>query len=147
MVADARIQRGRVRAQALSGADTPLVDAFCDALWLEDGLAKNTLSSYRRDLSQLALFLNTSAGRVLALAQYVADEIGPKDYVAAFLRPPPTPAEIAAGTPWPTDIVNYVTALNRTLVLVGELNLSPVEIAVDVAENSTVAAMMNPTRG
>jgi integrase/recombinase XerD len=58
LAADARIQRGRLRAQALNGADTPLVDAFCDALWLEDGLAKNTLSSYRRDLSQLSLFLD-----------------------------------------------------------------------------------------
>ena len=57
MAADARGERGRVRAQALSDAVTPLVDAFCDALWLEDGLAKNTLSSYRRDLEQLALFL------------------------------------------------------------------------------------------
>lgn len=26
------------------------VDYFCDSLWLEDGLSKNTLSSYRRDL-------------------------------------------------------------------------------------------------
>ena len=34
-----------------------LLDAFGDALWLEDGLAKNTLQSYRRDLEQLALFL------------------------------------------------------------------------------------------
>jgi len=34
-----------------------LLDAFSDALWLEDGLSKNTLSSYRRDLEQLALFL------------------------------------------------------------------------------------------
>jgi integrase/recombinase XerD len=33
------------------------VDAFCDALWLEDGLAKNSLESYRRDLAQLAAFL------------------------------------------------------------------------------------------
>ena len=33
------------------------MDAFCDALWLEDGLAKNTLESYRRDLAQLAAFL------------------------------------------------------------------------------------------
>jgi integrase/recombinase XerD len=57
LAADARIQRGRLRAQVLSGADTALVDAFCDALWLEDGLAKNTLSSYRRDLAQFALFL------------------------------------------------------------------------------------------
>ena len=58
MAADARIQRGRVRAQALNGVDAPLVDAFCDALWLEDGLAKNTLASYRRDLAQFSLFLD-----------------------------------------------------------------------------------------
>ncbi|OGA64836.1 MAG: site-specific tyrosine recombinase XerD [Betaproteobacteria bacterium RIFCSPLOWO2_12_FULL_65_14] len=31
-----------------------LLDAFCDALWLEDGLAKNTIASYRTDLEQLA---------------------------------------------------------------------------------------------
>ncbi len=65
MAADARVRRGRVPAQALSagsaaafgGADAPLVDSFCDALWLEDGLAKNTLAAYRRDLAQLASFL------------------------------------------------------------------------------------------
>ena len=60
MAADARIQRRRVRAQALSaagGADAPLLDAFGDALWLEDGLSKNTLASYRRDLEQFAAFL------------------------------------------------------------------------------------------
>ena len=34
-----------------------LLDAFSDALWLEDGLSKNTLASYRRDLEQLAVFL------------------------------------------------------------------------------------------
>ena len=36
---------------------TPILDSFTDALWLEDGLSKNTLSSYRRDLEQLGLFL------------------------------------------------------------------------------------------
>ncbi|MBM3367101.1 MAG: site-specific tyrosine recombinase XerD [Betaproteobacteria bacterium] len=30
------------------------IDEFCDALWLEDGLARNTLDSYRRDLAQFA---------------------------------------------------------------------------------------------
>jgi integrase/recombinase XerD len=34
-----------------------LLDSFSDALWLEDGLSKNTLSSYRRDLEQFASFL------------------------------------------------------------------------------------------
>jgi integrase/recombinase XerD len=37
--------------------DPGLLDAFADALWLEDGLSKNTLASYRRDLEQLAQFL------------------------------------------------------------------------------------------
>ena len=34
-----------------------MLDAFCDALWLEDGLSKNTISAYRADLEQLASFL------------------------------------------------------------------------------------------
>jgi integrase/recombinase XerD len=41
----------------LTAEDASLLDAFCDALWLEDGLSKNTLEAYRRDLAQLALFL------------------------------------------------------------------------------------------
>jgi integrase/recombinase XerD len=38
-------------------ADDPLLDEFCDTLWLEDGLSKNTLESYRRDLTQFASWL------------------------------------------------------------------------------------------
>ena len=41
----------------MSPASAALLDAFADALWLEDGLSKNTLSSYRRDLEQFASFL------------------------------------------------------------------------------------------
>jgi len=41
-----------------SNLTEPLLDAFCDALWLEDGLAKNSIASYRADLEQLAAFLN-----------------------------------------------------------------------------------------
>jgi integrase/recombinase XerD len=40
----------------LKDADASVVDAFCDALWLEDGLSKNTLAAYRADLAQLAAF-------------------------------------------------------------------------------------------
>ena len=58
MAARARAGRGRVRAHALKNdADAALVDAFCDALWLEDGLSKNTISSYRADLRQLKEFI------------------------------------------------------------------------------------------
>jgi integrase/recombinase XerD len=66
LAADARIQRGRVPARALSAVDAKALDAFCDALWLEDGLARNTLESYRRDLAQLAAHLK---GRALAEAR------------------------------------------------------------------------------
>lgn len=34
-----------------------VLDAFIDQLWLEEGLARNTLESYRRDLAQLAEWL------------------------------------------------------------------------------------------
>ncbi|WP_313312191.1 site-specific tyrosine recombinase XerD [Pulveribacter sp.] len=35
----------------------PLIDQFVDALWLQDGLARNTLQAYRRDLVALADWL------------------------------------------------------------------------------------------
>ncbi|WP_312757533.1 site-specific tyrosine recombinase XerD [Pulveribacter sp.] len=35
----------------------PLIDQFVDALWLQDGLARNTLQAYRRDLAALADWL------------------------------------------------------------------------------------------
>jgi len=40
----------------------PLLDEFSDALWLEDGLARNTLESYRRDLDQFAAWLRETRG-------------------------------------------------------------------------------------
>jgi integrase/recombinase XerD len=59
LAARARAGRGRVRAHALKNdADAALVDAFCDALWLEDGLSRNTISSYRADLRQLKEFIH-----------------------------------------------------------------------------------------
>ena len=42
-----------------------LIDEFCDALWLEDGLAKNTLEAYRRDLNQFARWLEAQQGKKL----------------------------------------------------------------------------------
>ena len=59
MAPDARSPR--VRAEAVGGKlSERLLDAFCDALWLEDGLARNTIASYRTDLEQLAAFLENT---------------------------------------------------------------------------------------
>lgn len=55
----------------------PLVDAFVDSLWLEDGLAQNSLAAYRRDLASLSAALG---GRSLVevteydLQQYFAGQ-------------------------------------------------------------------------
>lgn len=42
----------------LSVANQDLIDAFSDALWLESGLSKNTLSAYRTDLKRFAKFIH-----------------------------------------------------------------------------------------
>jgi integrase/recombinase XerD len=38
----------------MNAQNAALLDDFCDTVWLEDGLAKNTLDSYRRDLGLFA---------------------------------------------------------------------------------------------
>ncbi|MBS1159054.1 MAG: xerD [Proteobacteria bacterium] len=48
-----------------AATDLAEIDNFCDALWLEDGLAKATLDSYRSDLGRLALWLAGNAGEPL----------------------------------------------------------------------------------
>ena len=48
-----------------NATDPAEVDNFCDALWLEDGLAKATLDSYRSDLGRLSLWLANNAGEPL----------------------------------------------------------------------------------
>jgi len=58
--------------------DTSILDAFCDALWLEDGLSRNTLDSYRRDLTQFQAWLNKTHDRDLFGARH-ADLL---DYLA-----------------------------------------------------------------
>ena len=45
-----------------------LIDSFCDTLWLEDGLSKNTLEAYRRDLSLFAAWLEAESGKLLDAA-------------------------------------------------------------------------------
>jgi integrase/recombinase XerD len=52
-----RRQKGSL-AEQCAREDVALVDRFCDALWLENGLSVNTLSAYRRDLHSLAAWLS-----------------------------------------------------------------------------------------
>lgn len=46
----------------------PLIDQFADSLWLSDGLSRNTIESYGRDICQLADWLEKhSAGTLLTV--------------------------------------------------------------------------------
>ena len=49
-------------SSAIAPASEEAIERFCDALWLEDGLAKNSLSAYRRDLLLLAQWLYKQSG-------------------------------------------------------------------------------------
>jgi len=47
----------------------PLIDSFIDALWLEDGLSKNTLAAYRRDLTLFSTWLATTGLALVGVTQ------------------------------------------------------------------------------
>jgi integrase/recombinase XerD len=58
-----------------------VLDEFCDSLWLEDGLSRNTLDSYRRDLTRFHLWLDKQHRRRLLdaghsdLLEYLAHRV------------------------------------------------------------------------
>ncbi len=68
-----------------TAASAEIVDRFADALWIEDGLAANTLAAYRRDLTLYAEWLAKAQGRTITetteadlLAYAVARHAGSK---------------------------------------------------------------------
>ena len=52
----------------MHAASAATIDRFIDALWIEDGLAANTLAAYRRDLTLLADWLARTNGKALVEA-------------------------------------------------------------------------------
>ncbi len=72
---------GRTRAAPPPSAPPtidPLIQSFSDAIWLEDGLANNTLAAYRRDLTALARWLERRSATLATATE--ADLLG---YIAA----------------------------------------------------------------
>ena len=66
-------------ATKVSPVDLAEIDDFCDALWLDDGLAKTSLASYRSDLMRVAAWAAThDAGPLIrigepALVRFIAE--------------------------------------------------------------------------
>jgi integrase/recombinase XerD len=68
---------GQPLAQVVASVQS--IDAFCDAIWLEHGLARNTLDAYRRDLRLFAEWLASEH----ALPVDMAGEAHVSGYLAA----------------------------------------------------------------
>ncbi|HZW21546.1 site-specific tyrosine recombinase XerD [Noviherbaspirillum sp.] len=64
--------------EAPTASQSP-IDEFCDTLWLEDGLARNTLDAYRRDMTLFAAWLDAEKGKGL----YAASDTDINAYFAA----------------------------------------------------------------
>ncbi|MDO8413701.1 MAG: site-specific tyrosine recombinase XerD, partial [Gallionellaceae bacterium] len=50
--------------------NSDLLDEFCDSLWLEDGLSRNTLESYRGDLIKFSIWLEKQRAASMLQATY-----------------------------------------------------------------------------
>jgi integrase/recombinase XerD len=66
--------------QAHPAEERSVIDDFCDAIWLLDGLSPNSLSAYRRDLNGLNLWLAKKTPAI-SLTQATATEL--HSYMAA----------------------------------------------------------------
>src|SRR5215471_11690550 len=75
----------------MAATSAELIDSFCDQLWLSDGLAPSSLSSYRRDLTAWAAWLERH-GRSLIDAQrldvesYLAEQFRAKAKASSIAR-------------------------------------------------------------
>ncbi len=93
-------------------ADQALLDAFADTLWLEAGLAKNTLASYRADLAQFSIWLGL---RNKSLAQ--VEPVDLHDYLRDFSRRAKATSQ--------RRLIASLRRLYRHLLAVGEIKADP----------------------
>jgi integrase/recombinase XerD len=75
----------------MPAATAALIDAFCDQVWLQDGLASTSLASYRRDLERFAAWLAPRGGTLLAahradVEAYLADQYRAKAKATSIAR-------------------------------------------------------------
>ena len=72
-------------------ASAELIDTFCDQVWLQDGLAASSLSSYRRDLVAWSLWLDRRNSSLLAAQRadveaFLADQFRSKAKATSIAR-------------------------------------------------------------
>src|SRR5512146_3372135 len=75
----------------MSGDEDGLIDAFCDQLWLQDGLAQASLASYRQDLRGFRAWLASRGTALLAARrgdfdQWLADQFAARAKATSVAR-------------------------------------------------------------
>ena len=75
----------------MDNAAIALIDAFCDQVWLQDGLAPASLASYRGDLNGWAAWLEARASSLLSAQRqdveaYLADQFRAKAKATSIAR-------------------------------------------------------------
>ena len=98
----------------MNGADEALIERFCDALWMEQGLSANTISAYRSDLLGYARWL--AGGGRPGIAN--ADREAVRDYLAAR-------AHGGARTRTTARLVSTLRRFYRYLLREGEVREDP----------------------
>lgn len=58
------------KVDQLPESEQMLIERFLDALWMEHGLSRNTLSAYKTDLANLSAWLMQNSKHLLAATQY-----------------------------------------------------------------------------
>ena len=61
-----------MKGSEIRAEDSAEIDAFCDTVWLEDGLAKASLASYRSDLKHFSIWLSKHKHPTLSQATEAA---------------------------------------------------------------------------
>jgi integrase/recombinase XerD len=95
--------------------NTELLDEFCDTLWLEDGLSRNTLDSYRRDLNKFAAWLEKQ--RDVAILQTTHGDI--QGYLAYLF------VTLKAKSSSTSRNISSLKRLFRYLLRQGKINVDP----------------------
>ena len=128
-----------------------LIDAFCDQLWLQDGLAATSLASYRRDLALWSHWLDLERGKGLL----AADRADVETFLAEQFRKRAKATSIgrrlsslrrfyrmqaAAGT-IPTDPTLRVRAPKLPRRLPKSLSESEVESLLDAPDTETTLGL------
>ena len=82
---------GSEDAPALRPDEAARIDAFCDQLWLQDGLAKASLTAYRSDLVAWSLWQQRRGGSLLSagpedVEAWLAEQFGAKARASSIGR-------------------------------------------------------------